>query len=355
MATSAALVAGAAVLGISSLAARPVVASPGRVVAQLTGSGSANDTAARFGITATDLGIVWDTGQGHVLAAFGDTYGVGWTGPGGGIGDEATFDWRSNVLLRSTDHDLADGMAFDTAAQDRPGHAGELLPSLKDEGAGEITVIPTAGVCVGSRQYLAYMSVAHWGDPGAWDTTLAGIAVSDDDGETWTTDGCPQWTNLDGDDPFQMGAFASHGRWIYLFGTPNGRFGDAHVARVARTSLLDAAAYEYWSGSRWAPGARAGAAVIVGGPVGELSVRYHRSARRWLMTYRDESRDRIVLRDAPAPEGPWGPEQVVLTAAEMPKLYGGFQHPWSSRRDLYLLVSQWDPYNVFLVHSALSS
>ncbi len=341
-------------LGLTGSSPRPLRVSRAEVVAQITGEDSPNHTDRRFGITAADLGITWETGRGHVLVAFGDTYGAGWTGPGGGIGDEKTLDWRSNALLRSSDRNLAAGMTFDSAAIDHRGHAKELLPSLKNEDAGEITVIPTAGVCVGSRQYLAYMSVRHWGDPGHWDTNLAGIAFSDDDGESWRIEGDAQWPNVDGNDPFQMGAFTAAGRYVYLFGTPNGRFGDAHVARVSTGSILDAAGYEYWTGSRWRRGETSIAAPIVTGPVGELSVRYDPLAHTWLMTYLNEHDAAIVLRHSSAPQGPWSTEQVLASAEDFPALYGGFMHPWSSGRELYFLMSQWSPYNVFLMRCTLS-
>src|SRR5699024_5687343 len=74
------------------------------LVEEMTGAGAVTDTAARWQVEGTDLGIMWDDGHGGVLTAFGDTFGD-WSGDGGG-----GQDWRSNVLLRSTDADLTDGM-----------------------------------------------------------------------------------------------------------------------------------------------------------------------------------------------------------------------------------------------------
>jgi hypothetical protein len=106
------------------------------------------------------------------LVAFGDTFGRGWTGTGtgsgGGGGDPAVIDWRSNTLARSSDRNPADGMSFNDFVTDRPGHAKELLPSLKQDGV-EMTKIPTGGVNVGGRNYLAYMSVRSFTQPGHWD------------------------------------------------------------------------------------------------------------------------------------------------------------------------------------------
>src|SRR5690625_1142223 len=88
------------------------------LVEEMTGAGAVTDTAAQWQVEGTDLGIMWDDGHGGVLTAFGDTFGD-WAGDGGG-----GQDWRSNVLLRSTDADLTDGMSFDWALEDAPGTPG---------------------------------------------------------------------------------------------------------------------------------------------------------------------------------------------------------------------------------------
>lgn len=345
--------AGATAVGIPTAEATDA-ASPAVVIGQLTGTDATTDTAAQWAVTGTDLGIMWDDGDGGVLTAFGDTFGQ-WSGPGGGGGD-----WRSNVLLRSTDTDLSDGMTFDSAVEDRPGHAGEIIPSLKQPGV-EHTTIPTAGIEVDGVSYLAYMSVRQWGPPGQWDTNFSRIAYSEDGGATWNSTDGPTWENpgaetSEGDHPFQMVALEKRDGYVYMFGTPNGRLGAAHVARVAEADILDKAAYEYWTGAAWqsGEGADVRAAEIVPPAVAELSVRYDEFSQRWLMTYLDGDLD-VVLRTAPAPEGPWGERQVIASFADYPGLYGGYMHPWSSDGDLYLALSQWDPYNVFLVKVSLTA
>ena len=314
-------------------------------MAKVTGPGSVSNTPVSWGVYGTDLGIAWDNGSGQTLFAFGDTFGSTWTPPGGNGND-----WRSQVLLRSTDAYLADGLAFSGAATDTPGHAKELIPSQKIDNV-EMTVIPTAGVSVGSRQYMGYMSVRHWGPPSQWDTNYAAIAYSDDNGENWTTAGGPRWDNPNGENHFQMGAFVRRGGYVYNFATPNGRNGDAYVARVPEADVLDKSDYEYWNGSAWVAGSDTQAAAIVSGPVAELSVRYDSGRSLWLMTYMQGTD--IVLRTAPAPTGPWSAAQVIVSDADFPGLYGGFMHPWSSGSDVYLLVSQWDPYNVYLLRVSL--
>lgn len=331
---------------ITASAALAVPASsqpdPGRFgeaerIAILTGPASINATHTRFNVYGTDLGTMWRNDRGQVLAAFGDTFGP----------DRS--DWRSNALARSSDTALADGMGLDFVT-DRPGHAGELLPSRKIDNV-EISTIPTGGVNVGGRDYIAYMSVKHYGPAGRWTTNHSGIAYSDDNGQNWVTVPGTRRPNTAGfDDPFQMVSYVRRGDDVYMFGTPNGRFGDARVARVPANALLDRAAYEYWTGpSGWQRGNGFNATPIIPGPVGELSVQYNQGLQAWVMMYLDESIGAITMRVGTTPTGPWSPEFVVASAPTYPTLYGGFIHPASSGLNIYFTMSEFRSYNVSLM------
>ncbi|WP_238010582.1 DUF4185 domain-containing protein [Dactylosporangium sp. AC04546] len=335
-----------------TLTAGPALATsahtPASLVEKLTGPDSPNNTWGRWNIKGTDLGILWDNNAGQTLALFGDTFGDAWVGPGGGAFGPGELNWRSNVLLRSADTNLADGMHLDSAVTAGDGRAREILPGLhQPDNTGEVTKIPTAGIAIGSRQYVSYMSVRHWGPPGQWDTNYARIAYSDDNGASWVTTGTPVWNNPSLNDHFQMQAFERRGGYLYVFGTPSGRLGSAYVARVPEAQVLDQAAYQYWNGSAWAAGSSSSAAAVVSAPVSELSVRYDTYSGRWLMMYLQG--EDIVLRTATSPQGPWSTGQVVVSSADYPGLYGGFIHPWSSGGTVYFTMSQWDPYNVYLM------
>ncbi|GAB3814899.1 DUF4185 domain-containing protein [Kribbella italica] len=329
------------------------VPSPAEQIAKLTGPGSINDTEARFALKATDLGILWDNGSGEILTAFGDSYGSGWTGPGGGVGDSATIDWRCNLLFRSKDRNLADGMTLDSAAEDRPGHAKEFLDCKKID-RDEHTVIPTAGVAVGKRQYVQYMSVNYWGPAGSWFTNYSGFAYSDDNGETWTKDPKARWQNTKTwDNNFQMTALVRDKGFVYMIGTPNGRHGNAYLARVPEKQVLSKNAWRYWDGRAWSGRERAAVPIAIG-PVSEVSVQWNAQLGKWLMMYLDEQRASVVLRSSASLTGPWSGEKVVVKGTDFPGLYGTYMHPWSSGSDLYFTMSQWDPYNVFLMHTKLT-
>jgi hypothetical protein len=334
-------------------AAQPAPRGQASRVVTLTGASSINETEARYEVKGTDLGIMWTDERGQILAAFGDTFGARWAGPGSGFGDPAVIDWRSNTLARSSDRNPADGMSFTDFVTDRANHAKELVPSLKRDGI-EMSTIPTGGVNVGGRNYLAYMSVRHFGEAGRWTTNYSGVAYSDDGGQSWQDALSARRLNSPGvDQKFQMIAYTRRDGFVYAFGTPNGRFGDAYVARVPEQRLLDNSAYEYWTGGTWLPGASAVAAPIVAGPVGELSVRYDQLLKSWEMMTMDEARGAIVVRLAPQPTGPWGAPIPVATSSQYPHLYGGFLNPDSNGSDLYFTMTQYDRYNVSLMHATL--
>ncbi|MBN8471531.1 DUF4185 domain-containing protein [Corallococcus exiguus] len=326
-------------------------------VARVTGATPAgetlpnpNQTHTHYEVYGTDLGIVWDKGGGEVFVLFGDTFGAGWCGNGGCGGG-----WRSNVLARSADTTLSNGLSFTTMIQDRTRHAKEVLASRKVDN-DEMTVIPTAGVSVGTRHFIHYMSVKHWGDPGQWTTSYSGIAYSDDNGQNWVKHPSARWVNnASFTNPFQMGAFVKNGGFVYLYATPNGRFGNVHLARVPEGALLDINAYRYWDGNGWSASQAAARPVVIG-IAGELSVAYNAALGRFLMTYLNEHRQAVVMRDAGTPTGPWSGEKLLATGAAFPGVYNGFIHPWgNSASELYFITSQWTPYNTFLMRATLTA
>jgi Domain of unknown function (DUF4185) len=352
-----------AILSTATLAATVSAAAPGVAqtalvthstpVAVITGAESINTTQARFDVKGTDLGIMWTDERGRILAAFGDTFGSGWTGISSGFARPAIIGWRSNTLARSMDRNPSNGMSFDDFVTDRPGHAKELLPSLKRNGV-EMTKIPTGGININGRNYLSYMSIRKFTTPGHWITNYNGVAYSDDGGQNWTEVPSTHRPNTKAlDDKFQMIAYTSDEGLVYAYGTPNGRFGNAYLARVPEQQILDNSAYEYWTGKGWERGSSAIATPIVTGPVGELSIRYDKTLGSWEMMYLDESAKAIVLRLAPNPHGPWSAPIQVANADEYPDLYGGFLHPDSDGLNLYYTMTQYKKYNVMMMHTTL--
>lgn len=320
------------------------------IVGQVTGAGSANRTDTRFDVHGTDLGVLWDDGAGGVLCAFGDTYGAGWHPPGTG---PRTADWRFNTLARSTSDELSGGLVLDEMIEDRPGHAAEIVPR-----AGwrrERTVIPTTGIAVDGRQYLHFMSVRRWYLPGRWRSNHGGLAHSDDGGRTWVRPPDARWRNAFlGRRPMQMGGFARTARWVYLFNTRNGRLGPIFLARVDPAEVGDPRGYQHWTGTGWS--SRFTQSVpVAAGPAGELSAAFHPGLDRWLIVAFDHRRRQILLRSAPRPTGPWSDGEVLVCGTSHPGLYGGYLHPWRlDGTEVYLTISLWHPYAVYLVRAQLA-
>ncbi|WP_133847228.1 DUF4185 domain-containing protein [Labedaea rhizosphaerae] len=324
------------------------------LVAKITGDDSVNDTARRFGIHATDLGLMWAGDDGRVRVVFGDTYGHGWGGSGAGPAEGS--DWRCNVLAYAGD-DFTHGLVLDEVAARDDGMAAELFGRDREN---EATVIPNSGTAVGATHYLHYMSVKSWDGPGRWRTNFAGIAVSHDGGTTWERPEQARWHNARWrhlwrhNHPFQVGCFATFDGGRYLFGTPNGRFGDARLARVSTEDILVPERYEYWTGADWRRGDEWAAKPVFRGPVGEMSVLYNDTLDQWLAVHLDEHRAAIVLRTAPEPTGPWTGGDVLVSGRDYPGLYGGYLHPSSAHgTTLHFAMSQWNPYNVFWMRTEL--
>lgn len=308
------------------------------LVAYLTGPDGINATDDRYGVDGTDLGSTFEH-DGALYMLFGDTFGP------------AKSDWRSNAAAVITDDDPSDGLTFDRMIEDRPGHAGALIPQSAVPGE-EVTVIPTYGVSVGERIVLHYMAVKAWGAPGRWELSSSGLAYSDDDGETWTVD--PAATQS-GDGNFGQVAIVAADGLLYLLGIPGGRFGGVQLARVAPERILDLTAYAYWDGARWSGQGPTAARAILPAPVGELSVRWNAHYQKWILMDLNEEKYAVVLRTADCLTGPWSEEMTVTTGAEYPQLYAPYLLPGhDDGPELYFTMSQFGPYNVALMRTSLT-
>lgn len=345
----------------------PPAAAPGTsLVGWVTGPDSPNDTIKRFAITGTDLGIMWDNGNAgarQVLMAFGDTYG--YCGVHG-------KQWRYNVLFRSQDGALSktvrvpDGVPssdYSGSPVWASGLSKQVLNSIK-WAPTEKGIIPTAGISVGGTQYMNFMSIRSWDSDGRWSTNFSGIAGSADNGENWSVfpgsvraagpGGVPNASYVPGNENFQQGAFLRPGDgYVYSFGTPSGRSGAVYASRVPQSAVPDLSKYEYWNGSTWVPREPGAAAAVIPGPVGEMSAQYNTYLKQFLVLYCNGRND-VVSRTAPAPQGPWGPEQLLVSSSEIPGgIYAPFLHPWSTGKELYFNLSLWSAYNVMLMRTVL--
>ena len=349
-------------------AAAAVAASPATTVGWVDGPYSPNNTMTRFDISGADLGIMWDNGQSglndQVLIAFGDTYGNC---------SVAGQEWRENTLFRSADRNLSDGIsvpdpqfgniyAGSPVTADRPNFSKQIIASL-GLAATEASVIPTAGIAVGTTQYVNFMSVRQWGQPGSWSTNFSAIAVSTDNGENWTV---PQssirasfyfsvpgvWFNF-GDQNFQQAAYVRNNGYVYSLGTASGRGGVAYIARVAENSITDLTQYEYYTLFGWLRGAQFFALPVIWDATSEMSVSWNDYLNKFIVLYTNAFND-VVMRTADNPEGPWSSTTtLVSSAATSGGIYAPYIHPWSSGHDLYFNLSLWSTYAVMMMHTTL--
>ena len=359
--------------------AAAIAAPTTTIVNWVDGPNSPNNTYTRFAISGADLGILWDNGQAgandQVLMAFGDTFGDC---------SVSGQQWRSNTLFRSADRNLSDGISVPDPAFGNV-YAGSPVLSATPPGSNfsrqiiaslnlaptEVTIIPTAGISVGTTQYVNFMSVQQWGNPGQWTTNFSAIATSTDNGETWTANrgtvrpsfyfSVPSvWFNW-GNQNFQQGAFVRRDGYVYSFGTPSGRSGSAYVSRVPENALLDLGQYEYWSSpwwnffgtASWVANSPWSATPVISAPVSEMSVQYNDYLNKYVVLYTDGSNN-VVMRTADNPQGPWSASQTLVTSTQLPGgIYAPFIHPWSAGHDLYFNLSLWSAYSVMLMHTTL--
>ncbi|MDR0699575.1 MAG: DUF4185 domain-containing protein [Tannerella sp.] len=301
-----------------------------------------NHTDELYNVGGTDLGIIWDMENGYYGLFFGDTYGRNFLPVGGGPGPAG--DWRSNVLAFSNDTDLDDGLSFSGMAVDNNGHAREIAYSAKNtSGNGDYTSIPTAAIHADGVDYLHYMNIRTWT---GWVTNYSALYASANHGETWRR--CSE-VIFQGNSNFGQVAYAKKDGYVYMMGTPTGRDGSACLARIPEKSMLKQADYEYWNEQEgWIKGNESAATILIGGRVGEASLMYHEKFKRWIYAYVDADGG-LIYRDAPEITGPWAPEKGLVTNG-YPGAYGQFMHPGkASDSRLYFTMSQWDPYNVFLM------
>jgi hypothetical protein len=302
------------------------------LIAQETGDASLNQTRL-VDFCGGDLGELFDW-NGKTFVVFGDTFGC-----------NQPKAWRANTMAYTTDTRFDDGLLFDGWIKDSQGRAKELFAPDR----GTITAIPTSGVGTAEAAYLFYMQVTDWK---TWSCNLSSIAsASACDPETWTKHTTTiQWSPGN----FNMVAVLKYGHTLYVYGTPCGRTGSIKLMMVEERLILQKGAYRYFSGfsssgPTWSPSESA-AVDVAGGPAGEVSVRWNEWLGRFVMTYLDEPKGLMVVREAPRPWGPWSAPVPIARYEDYPKMYGAFMKPGYEEnrgQSLYFVMSLHGPYNTY--------
>lgn len=322
-----------------------------KMIARLTGDTPAgetlpnpNATGTKYNVGGTDLGIMWKLSDTRLGMWFGDSYGKDKFLP-----DQGATDWRSNVLAFSSDTFLADGLSFDSVLVDNFGSAKQIIYSAQNtSGNGDYTSIPTAAIRLNGVDYVHYMNIRSWGKAGAWLTNYSGYYFSQDNGNTWRK---AENILFPGNSLFAQAALSVSDEYVYMLGTPSGRFGSARLARFKPGDILNLNNYEYWNSDKgWQKGYESSSSPLFSGPVGEMSLIYDDRFNRWIVTYLNETKRALVMRDAAHIFGPWSEEKTLVTANQYPGLYGAFIYPLKTNdRKMYFAMSLWGLYNVFLM------
>lgn len=302
-----------------------------------------------FEVCGTDLGIPFllppdKDGKRSVGYLFGDTFIV--AGPFLDI-PSGLDHYRPQVLLRSDmTPEPNQPILFDGAAGiDRTGTAPELLHHghlITNDGIS----LPNGDIIL---SYQGMMDIKPDEPiPATWKTDQSGLAVSHDGGNTFELAG-PIWRNDANDsDPYQMSSMERDGDYVYTVSVRAGRQpGPMMLTRVRWDHMLDQdgeanpTKYEYWNGTSW--GTVEQAEPVLNGIIGEPSLR-KLSDGTWVMAYTEYTGGaKIVTRSSQTLEGLWTTSQpkVQLTWQQLPSLYGGFVHPYSTAENLILMVSTW--------------
>lgn len=313
-----------------------------------------NQTHINYNLASTDLGIIWEMSPGEYGVFFGDSFGGEFIQvPEGGPGAAPT-DWRANLLAYTENTDLHNGLKFSGMAMDpyRPKHAREIVPK---RGYLDFTSIPTAAIEANGVQYVHYMDWQVFGQ-GNEHMYNSSIYRSFDKGRTWQS--CKHLIEFPAGSRFGMVGYAKRKGYIYMIGTVLYRKEGGYLARCKEDDILDRSKYEYWNGVRkeWVVGDESQSTLILDGKVGELSFIYMKKAKRWLVAYFDPDAYAIVYRTAEELTGTWSPKRNLARGLNFAQLYGSYIHPLSaeSETEIYYTMSQWQPYNVFLMRAPIN-
>ena len=315
-------------------------------------------TGKRYGVPGTDLGSSFEH-NGRLYFLFGDTLGR--------PGDRDCLAWTESADPEKTD------LHFPLADD------GKWLPlSIPGISQGPFEV-PTGGISVGGKMVIAFTT-----DHSAKKTMgRAVLAVSEDDGKSFR-----RLYDLP-TDKFINVAFVLNGDWLYLFGSGTYRHSSVCVARIKPADVADRAQLQFFKGvdanaqPEWSAREEDAVCLFRHDVVGELSVAYCPTVKRYVMLYNSEQPRGITLRSAETPWGPWSEGEVIVDPWR-DRAYGHFIHApvesapdhvndpgrdkeWGgeygpyivgrftsggpNRLRLYYTMSTWNPYQVNLMRS----
>lgn len=386
---------------------------------------TANATHTRFNLRGTDLGVPLVIGD-DLHLFFGDTVGYReiWD-----FGEDPDAVARIPMALAADVTRLCDSIDVHVTT-DIPSVAADTDPSILRDFAGAFMSpppgvpietfiaqpppgfpnipgtfeVPTGALAQGSAAYLFYAGAVDLTP--APHATLSYLARWDAPGTS-----APGYQILFEIDRLGGGALGGHflqiapvaqGGFLHYFGTGEYRRSGIYLARkpigaleqAGGEELFDPATATWQLASSMTPAQRSGIPPLLENDgVGELSVTYLPSVGLWLLLHQRELHDgsgliadnRIVLRAARHPEGPWSEAATLIDMADpafqaahccgpascpgeqvlhcdRAGLYGAYllpqidvaEVPGGLELTLPFLASTWDPYDVVLFRSRVT-
>ncbi|MBN2024668.1 MAG: DUF4185 domain-containing protein [Pirellulales bacterium] len=271
-----------------------------------TGKPTLSQTNARAGVAATDLGSSFEH-KGKLYFLFGDTWRHA-DGRDAHVARDALAwtDSRDPAQIRLD-------FLCDSKGQWLPLHVpGITLGPFE---------VPTYGVSIGDRMFAAFATRR-----GA--ETIFGrsvLAVSDDDGKTFQ-----QAYELSAD-KFRVVSFWKSDPWLYITGAGRYRQSSVALARAKLDEVLDRGAIRYFRGldaagqPQWSENENDAVMLFHHDVVGEHSLAYCPSVKRYVMLYNSIRPRGIAMRWAVEPWGPWSDLEIVFDPYG-DRGYGRFMH-----------------------------
>jgi hypothetical protein len=250
--------------------------------------------------------------------------------------------WRSSTVAWTSDLDARDGLTGLADPLDAAGAPGEFLPftlaeadynarhfapRVPERERSRWALWPGPLVVEPSGRALVFFAKLACG-AGAWDFRSVGHGLAPWRGPGHAVERPAELLFPEGDAVLGQGAVL-HGGWLYAYGCRTaGLRWPCIVARAPAGAALERAAWRFWNGRDWVAAAADAAPVLDAAPM--LSVHWNAHLRLWLAAYSVPLVNRLALRTAPAPEGPWS--EAVITHECVPAAapdawdYAGLAH-----------------------------
>ena len=245
--------------------------------------------------------------------------------------------WRDNSWSWTTDLDASDGTTGFSEPVDSLGAPEEYFPETDEE--AEFNAAHRGDDCIepcGARKILWPMDAVYdpqgdrvlasyvkiYGEPGAWNFYGMGYGMAvweDPDGAVERPEVAPgtdEPTLLFTDEELNFGvAMVVEGVDLYAYACES-RGGDwgkpCLLARVGLADVLDRDAWRFWDGDQWSSQVDDAQVLFEGNS--QMTVHYNPLLDAYLAVHVDGVSDDIVMRTAPALEGPWSESVYVFTA-----------------------------------------